>query len=297
MSTAKRGLGRGLGALIPQNVAVPSTPMPFMTGRSVVQLDVAKIVPNPRQPRKQFDDEKLGELSASIKEQGVNSPLLVRRRGNAFELIAGERRLRAAKKAGLATIPVIIKDYTDEQSLEIAIVENLQREDLNTVEEALAYKALADEFKMTHEEIAKKVGKNRATVTNTIRILELPQKILDSVSNGQISAGHARPILTLKDQDRQIEVWHEIVKNDLSVRDVEALLSIISTEPKSGKHKKQRGKDKNAVLKDVEDKLAEALGTKVEIHGSDKKGKISIHYYSQEDLERILEEIIDSSSD
>ncbi len=291
-ATTKRGLGRGLGALIPQNTPVPQTPMPFMTGRSVVQLDINKIVPNPRQPRKYFDDEKLQDLSASIKEQGVNSPLLVRKRGNSFELIAGERRLRAAKKAGLATIPVIIKDYSDEQSLEIAIVENLQREDLNAVEESLAYKALSDEFKLTHEQIAKKVGKSRAAVTNSLRILELPQKIIDSISSGRISSGHARPLLTLSDKDRQIEVLQEIIKNDLSVRDVEALLSIISTETKKAKPKKRRAKDSNPVLKDLEDKMISALGTKVEIHGSPQKGKVIIHYYSQEDLERILEEIV-----
>ena len=290
-ASAKRGLGRGLGALIPQNTPVPQTPMPFMTGRSVVQLDINKIVPNPRQPRKHFDNEKLEDLCASIKEQGVNSPLLVRKKGNSFELIAGERRLRAAKKAGLATIPVIIKDYSDEQSLEIAIVENLQREDLDAVEEALAYKALADEFKMTHEQIAKKVGKSRATVTNSLRILELPQKIVDSISSGKISSGHARPLLTLDNQDRQIEVWHEIVKNDLSVRDVEALLSIISTETKKPKAKKHRTRETNPVLKDLEEKMISARGTKVEIHGSPQKGKIVIHYYSQEDLERVMEEI------
>ncbi len=292
MSTsAKRGLGKGLGALIPQNTPIPQTPMPFMTGRSVVQLDINKIVPNPRQPRKQFDDDKLLELSSSIKEQGVTSPLLVRKRGNAFELIAGERRLRASKKAGLATVPVIIKDYSDEQSLEIAIVENLQREDLNAVEEALAYKALSEEFKLTHEEIAKKVGKSRAAVTNSIRILELPNKIVDSISSGKISSGHARPLLTLAGQERQIEVWHEIVKNDLSVRDVEALLSIISTETKKPKVKKRRAKESNPVLKDIEDKMISSLGTKVEIHGTPQKGKIIIHYYSQEDLERVMEEM------
>ncbi|MFA5103826.1 MAG: ParB/RepB/Spo0J family partition protein [Candidatus Margulisiibacteriota bacterium] len=291
-ASTKRGLGRGLGALIPQNTPIPQTPMPFMTGRSVVQLDINKIVPNPRQPRKYFDDEKLQELSSSIKEQGVNSPLLVRKRGNSFELIAGERRLRAAKKAALATIPVIIKDYSDEQSLEIAIVENLQREDLNAVEESLAYKSLSEEFKLTHEQIAKKVGKSRVAVTNSIRILELPQKIVDSISSGKISSGHARPLLTLSDHDRQIEVWQEIIKNDLSVRDVEALLSIISTETKKTKPKKHRTRSGNPVLKDIEDKLASALGTKVEIFGSPQKGKININYYSQEDLERILEEII-----
>lgn len=287
----KRGLGKGLGALIPQNVPVPQTPMPFMTGRSVVQLDINKIVPNPRQPRKHFDDEKLLELSSSIKEQGVNSPLLVRKRGNAFELIAGERRLRASKKAGIATVPVIIKEYSDEQSLEIAIVENLQREDLNAVEEALAYKALSEEFKLTHEQISKKVGKSRAAVSNSIRILELPDKIVDSISSGRISSGHARPLLTLSDHDRQIEVWHEIVKNELSVRDVEALLSIISTETKKPKLKKHRARESSPVLKDIEDKMISALGTKVEIHGSPQKGKVVINYYSQEDLERILEEI------
>lgn len=295
MSTnAKRGLGRGLGALIPsvpEGIAV-KIQSPFLTGRSVVQLDVNKIVPNPRQPRKFFDDSKLDELTHSVREQGITSPMLVRRKGENFELIAGERRLRAAKKAGLSTVPVIIKDFTDEQSLEIAIVENLQREDLNPVEEALAYKALSEEFNMTHEQVSQKVGKNRSTVTNSLRLLELPEQIINSISSGEISQGHARPLLSITDKNYQIEVWREIVKKDLSVRDVEALLSIISTEKKP-ERKKRETREVDPVIRDAQDRLAEKLSTKVEIHGSSQKGRILINYYSKDDLERILEQIIE----
>ncbi len=270
--------------------------MPFLTGRSVIQLDINKIVPNPRQPRKLFDDEKLQELSQSIKEQGVHSPLLVRKKGDFFELIAGERRLRASKKAGLATVPVIIKDFTDEQSLEIALVENLQREDLNPVEEAFAYKTLIDEFHLTHEQIAQKVGKSRVAITNALRLLDLPEKILKSISSGQITSGHARPLLAIADKNKQLEIYSEIVRNDLSVRDVESLVSVILSEfeekpAEKKKTKKRRIKEINPVIKDIEEKMISRLGTKVEIHGSNQKGKVIIHYYSQEDLERIIEEI------
>lgn len=293
MSNAKRGLGRGLGALISSPAVMEAAqhgPVPFMAGRSIIHLDVNKLSPNPRQPRKLFDQDKLEELSNSIKQQGVNSPVLVRRRGDTFEIIAGERRWRAAKKAGLNTIPVIIKDYSDEQSLEIAIVENLQREDLNPIEEALAYKALADEFKLTHEQIAQKVSKDRSTVTNSLRLLDLPADIVDSISSGEIAPGHARPLLGVKDGERQIEIWKETVKNGLSVRDVESLLDIISTHKK--KTKVRRQKETNPVIRDVEDKLSEKLGTKVEVHGTPQKGKVIVHYYSQEDLERIMEEVL-----
>jgi len=285
-----------LGALISSSTEIPQTTMPFLTGRSVIQLDINKIVPNPRQPRKLFDDEKLQELSQSIKEQGVHSPLLVRKKGDFFELIAGERRLRASKKAGLATVPVIIKDFTDEQSLEIALVENLQREDLNPVEEAFAYKTLIDEFHLTHEQIAQKVGKSRVAITNALRLLDLPEKILKSISSGQITSGHARPLLAIADKNKQLEIYSEIVRNDLSVRDVESLVSVILSEfeekpAEKKKTKKRRIKEINPVIKDIEEKMISRLGTKVEIHGSNQKGKVIIHYYSQEDLERIIEEI------
>jgi ParB family chromosome partitioning protein len=292
MASAKHGLGRGLGALITSLNKGEEQVTPFTSGRSIVALDVSKISPNPRQPRKTFDDAKLEELTMSIKEQGITSPILVRRKGDLFELIAGERRLRAAKKAGFSTIPAIIKDFSDEQSLEITIVENLQREDLNPIEEAMAYKMLSEEFNLTHDQIAKKVGKDRSTVSNALRLLELPQKIIDSIAAGEITAGHARPLLGVEDSDHQIEVWREIVKKDLSVRDVEALLSIIAEKnPPTGGERRKKTKHTDIALKEIEDRIAEKLGTKIEIHGSSQKGRVQINYYSQEDLERIIEQI------
>lgn len=290
MSASKHGLGRGLEALISSSTeSKVSLPSPLMSGRSIIQLDVAKIVPNPRQPRKSFDDSKLEELTNSIKEQGITSPVLTRRKGEFFELIAGERRLRAAKKAGLNFVPAIVKDFTDEQSLEIAIVENLQREDLNPIEEASAYKSLSEEFNLTQEEIAKKVGKDRSTVSNTVRLLELPEEIIESLSSGRISAGQARPLLGIEDKDQQLALWHEILKGGLSSRDAEALAS--TSTGKKHKSRTGRKKIKEPAIKDIEDRLMEKLGTKVEIHGNSQKGRIIINYYSREDLERLLEEI------
>ncbi len=287
----KRGLGRGLSALIPSLPEESRTVSPMMSGRAVVQVEVTKVIPNPRQPRKVFDDERLSELSDSIKEQGITSPILVRKRGDVFEIIAGERRFRAAKKAGMDMVPVIIKDYSDEQSLEIAIVENLQREDLNPIEESYAYKALSVEFKLTHEQIAKKVGKNRATVTNSIRLLELPEEIISMISAGQISAGHARPLIGLEDKELQISIAQEIVTNNLSVRDVEVLLTTLSASGKTEKAKNTQNKSMDVILKDVQERLTDRLGTKVDLKGSSAKGQIVIHYFSQEDLERIIEQV------
>ena len=287
----KRGLGKGLSALIPSLPEEARTIQPMMSGRAVVQVEISKIIPNPRQPRKVFDDEKLNELAESIKEQGITSPVLVRKRGDVFEIIAGERRTRAAKKAGLEFVPVIIKEYTDEQSLEIAIVENLQREDLNPIEESHAYKALSVEFKLTHEQIAKKVGKNRATVTNSMRLLELPEEIVSMISAGQISPGHARPLIGLEDNELQISIAQEIVKNNLSVRDVEDLLTTLTQGGKAEKTKKTQPKSLDVILKDVQERLTDRLGTKVDLKGSSQKGQIVIHYFSQEDLERIIEQV------
>ncbi len=253
-------------------------------------LETKDILTNPRQPRKTFDKLKLDELSSSIREQGVTSPILVRKKGDKYEIIAGERRFRASKIAGLSKVPVIIKDYSDEQSLEIAIVENLQREDLNPVEEALAYKALSSEFGLKQEDIAKRIGKDRSTVSNTMRLLELPQEILDMISDGKMSAGHARPLLALPDRQTQIDTAKEIVKNDLSVRDVEALLQTIDGQPQE-KQKKKKAAVKDPVIADISEKLMEKLGTKVDVAGTESKGKVQIYYYTREDLERILESI------
>ncbi len=288
MSTAKRGLGRGLDALISHSVDIAKPVLPLTSGKAVVQLDVLKIIPNPRQPRKEFDAERLDELAQSIKEQGIASPILVRKKGESYELIAGERRLRAAKKAGITSVPAIIKDFTDEQSLEIAIVENLQREDLNPIEEALAYRALTLEFGLTHEVVAKKVGKSRAAVTNSLRLLDLPKEIRESINNGEISPGHARPLLSIQGREKQLKAWKEILKKNLSVRDVEAALAVSDKKPGARKAKKVQG---NPFLADIEERLRSGLSTKVEVSGTEQKGTIKIKYYSKDDLERIIEKL------
>ena len=197
MVNAKRGLGKGLGALIPQGSV-------FSGGRTIINIDIAKIVANPRQPRHTFAKERLEELANSIKEQGIIEPILTRMRNGKYELIAGERRLRASKIAGLTTIPSIIKNFSDEQSLELALIENLQREDLNPMDEAEGYAQLTKDFSLTQDQVAKKVGKSRSTITNLLRILSLPEKIKVSLRMDEISLGHARPLLALEDANRQL---------------------------------------------------------------------------------------------
>ncbi|MBU0672224.1 MAG: ParB/RepB/Spo0J family partition protein [Candidatus Margulisbacteria bacterium] len=214
----KRGLGKGLGALIPQGSV-------FTGGRTIVNIDITKVVPNPRQPRSSFAKEGLEDLASSIKEQGVIEPILVRMRTGKYELVAGERRWRAAKQAGLTVIPSIVKDFTDEQSLELALIENLQREDLNPMDEAEGYSRLIQEFKLTQDQVAKKVGKNRTTVTNMLRILTLPEKIKHSLAKEEISVGHARALLAISDAAKQLEIWKQIISNHLNVRDVEILVT------------------------------------------------------------------------
>ncbi|MBN2058091.1 MAG: ParB/RepB/Spo0J family partition protein [Candidatus Saganbacteria bacterium] len=279
----KKGLGKGLGALIPQGSV-------FMGGRTIVNLDINKVVPNPRQPRSDFAKEALQDLASSIKEQGIIEPILTRMRSGKYELVAGERRWRAAKLAGLAIIPSIVKDFTDEQSLELALIENLQREDLNPMDEAEGYSRLSSEFKMTQEQIAKKVGKNRSTVTNTMRLLTLPDKIKASLRKQEITMGHARAILAESDSNKQLEIWKKILESSLNVRDVETLVTGKTEKPKKGGRK--RAATKNAELAALVEKLTTHFGTKVRIFGTPVRGRIEINYYSKEDLERILEMLL-----
>lgn len=281
-SSKKRGLGRGLSALIP-NKAI------FAGGRTIVNIDITKIYPNPRQPRTEFPKDPLKELADSIKEQGVIEPILTRMRAGRYELVAGERRWRAAKLAGLTMIPSIIKDFTDEQSLEIALIENLQREDLNSMDEAEGYARLIKEFKITQEQVAKKVGKNRSTVTNMLRVLTLPDKIKQSLRKEEISVGHARALLAIPDPVKQLEAWQQIISSKLNVRDVEILVSGKSDQPKVKKGGRKRAFTKNVELNALVERLTTFLGTKVKILGTPQKGRIEINYFSKEDLERVLE--------
>jgi ParB family chromosome partitioning protein len=276
----ERGLGRGLDALL------STTNLMGLESPQIVNLEIEQLVPRQGQPRTRFDEDTLQELAESIKSQGLLQPLLVRPKGNQYEIIAGERRFRAARLAGLEMLPVVIKDIADHQAAEISLVENIQREDLNAVEEARAYRHLMDKYGYTQEKVAAIVGKSRAHVANTMRILSLPQEILQMIEAGQLTAGHARTLLTLPDARSQLLRAGEIIKNKLSVRQAEA----------KGRPGRKQGK-KSAVAKpakpaeiiDLEERLQQQFSTRVEIYPGPRGGKIQISYYGEDDLQRILE--------
>jgi ParB family chromosome partitioning protein len=275
---SKRGLGKGLEALIPK--------VEQKEKGLVVEMDVESLTPNLFQPRKNFDKEKMEELKGSIKKHGIIQPIVVRKMSNGYEIVAGERRLKAAKEIGLKKIPAIIKSINNEKSLEIALVENIQREDLNPVEQANAFKRLIDEFKLTQQELAEATGKSRALVTNTIRLLKLNPEIQKNISEGKISFGHAKLLLSIEDEEVQGAVCDRIIANDLSVRDTERLIKNIE------KVQKKQFKVKNITIErfpEVEERLREVLGTKISILCDGKKGKINIEFYSKEDLRRIVD--------
>jgi ParB family chromosome partitioning protein len=278
----KQALGKGLGALIPDLTGLDDKERKAL-GISEIELD--KIIPNEYQPRKVFNDEKLKELASSIKEQGVIQPVIVHRAGNGYQLIAGERRWRASRLAGLKTIPALVKEATKREFLEMALIENIQREDLNPLEAAEAYKRLQDEFKLTQEDLAKRVGKERSTVTNFLRLLSLPREVKQDLATGALSMGHAKALLSLDRVHAQIQAAAAIVKNGLSVREAEALASRLKNPPKEKPRQSHE-------LKSVEEKLKKALGTKVSIAAKAKGGRIVIEYYSNDELDRILEKII-----
>lgn len=252
-------------------------------------IKLSKIEPNEEQPRKKFDEESLQELADSIKEYGILQPLLVKKNGDMYRIIAGERRWRAAKIAGLKEIPVIIREYDRQQSVEIALIENVQRADLNPIEEAFAYQQLMQEFGLKQEEIASRVGKNRATITNSIRLLKLAEPVQKLLIDGAISSGHARALLGIDDAKKQAEVAKNIVEKGLSVREVEKLVKMMSKPPKEKKEKEEE-RDLSFIFRDLEERMKGIMGTKVMIHQKDKnKGRIEIEYYSSSELERIVE--------
>ena len=251
-------------------------------------LKLNLIEPNSEQPRKNFDEESLQELADSIKQYGILQPLIVQKKGNHYEIIAGERRWRAAKLAGITDVPVLIREYDKQQTMEIALIENVQRADLNPIEEAQAFQQLIQEFHLTQEEIANRVSKNRATITNSMRLLKLDVRVQDMLADGKISSGHARALLGLEEGERQYQVAVKINEEKLSVRDVEKLVKMMNRPPK-GK-KPEKGPDIDLIYRQVEDKLKSIMGTKVVINQKDKnKGRIEIEYYSQEELERLIE--------
>ncbi len=278
----KQALGKGLGALIPDLSTLDDRGKKAF---GITEIEIDKIIPNEYQPRKTFNDDKLKELAASIIEQGVIQPVIVHRAGSGYQLIAGERRWRASRIAGLKTIPALIKDATKREFLEMALIENIQREDLNPLEAAEAYKRLQDEFKLTQEDLAKRVGKERSTVTNFLRILHLPKEVKQDIASGALSMGHAKALLSLERVRDQILAAAAIVKKGLSVREAEALASRLKNPPK------EKRTSQSQELHAIEEKLKKSLGTKVSVIAKAKGGRIVIEYYSLEDLDRILEKI------
>lgn len=284
---SRQALGKGLEALIPVSGDVNGAPVASSTP---TEVSVDRIVPNPHQPRQDFHPHELEELTASVRENGVVQPILVRPRGEGrYELVAGERRLRAAKLAGLAQVPVVIRDISDTESLELALVENIQREDLNPVEEAQAFNQLLNQFELTQEELAKKIGKERSSVANTLRLLQLSAPLLELVRNGSLSEGHGRALLAVSDEEARKRLADKIVRDNLSVREAEQLAQglkpVKAPKPKGAK----RLEIKDPHLRQLEDEIKRKLGTQVRvIPRNAQKGRIEIEYYSLEDLDRIL---------
>lgn len=279
----KGGLGKGLGALIPQ--------MEEGEAGTTREIRLDDITPNPFQPRKEFDEEKLAELAASIREHGLIQPLAVRPVGDRFQLIAGERRWRASRIAGLSVVPVIIHEVDERGLMEMALVENLQREDLNPLEAAQAYRRLLDEFQLTQEEVASRVGKSRPAVSNTLRLLTLPEPVQEAVANGSLSEGHARALLGLGDPKDVLKVWNQIKEQGLSVRSTEQLVRRMVRGVSRETPVRRTAPRSDADLRAVEDRLRSTLGTQVRVSGEGKRGWIAVEYYSPEDLTRLLEKI------
>lgn len=294
MVAKKSGLGKGLDALIPagnKKAPVKKETEPviiekIVEKKGVETLKITEVEPNREQPRKNFNEDALLELSDSIKQYGVIQPLVVQKKGDHYEIIAGERRWRAAKMAGIKEIPVIIKDYSDQQVMEISLIENIQREDLNPIEEAMAYKNLMEEFHLKQDEIAEKVSKSRTAVTNSMRLLKLDKRVQQMMIDDMISAGHARTLITIEDPDVQYNIATKIFDEKLSVRETEKMVKLIQ-KPEVKKEKAE--KVNSFIYKDIEEKIKAILGTKVTVdHRSNNKGRISIEYYSNDELERIL---------
>lgn len=272
----KATLGRGLEALIPKETA----------SGGFILASIHDVRPNLRQPRKEFDDEAISELSISIKEKGVLQPLIVRRSGQGYEIIAGERRWRAAQKAGVNKVPIIIKEATDGEALELALIENLQRQDLNPIEEATGYRHLIEDFGLTHEDVAARIGKDRSTITNQLRLLRLPEEAQKALAQGEISAGHARALLSLESASDMKAALDAVRKQKLSVRNTEALVKKMSGAAKSVA-KSEQTQEEDPYVRSLADEFKRALSTKVRIVYNNGRGRIEIDYYSTDELERL----------
>ena len=298
MATKKAGLGKGLDSLITNKVAPVKVEVPVKDEKAIegILVDINKVEPNREQPRKNFDEDALLELSESIKQFGVLQPLLVQDKKEYYEIIAGERRWRAAKLAGIKEIPVIIKDLTEQEVVEISLIENIQRENLNPIEEAIAYKRLLTEFNLKQDEVAERVSKSRTAVTNSMRLLKLNEKVQQMVIDDMLTTGHARALLGIDDQEKQYQTAQKIFDEKLSVRETEKLVKKIQQEVESNlsedKIKKETKVDPKmtAIFGELEETMKMVLGTKVAINQKDnKKGKIEIEYYSMEELDRIID--------
>ena len=307
MSAKKMGLGRGLNTLIPKapivdeedveqvkkKVSRSSKTKKKEETKKELTLPIDKIEPNPDQPRNQFDEDTLQELADSIKQYGMLQPILVTPKDDFYEIIAGERRWRAAKAAGLKEVPAVLKEYSRQEAMEISLIENVQRADLNPIEEALAYQQLIREFDLTQEEIAARVAKSRVAITNTMRLLKLDEQIQNMLIQGVITSGHARAFLSLEDKGLQLKAAKEVLDKKLSVRETEKLVKRMQREA-AGEKKEEKKPDEALTLiyQNLEDRMKSVMGTKVSIHNKDKnKGRIEIEYYSEAELERIVEMI------
>ena len=299
----KKGLGRGLNQLIPtgDEARTKSKSTPGETTKTITKevvkevvkeveqkVKITQIEPNKSQPRKQFDEDALQELADSIKQYGVLEPLIVTKKGKFYEIIAGERRWRAARLAGVKEVPVVIREYTDREIMEISLIENIQREDLNPIEEALAYESLINEYSLTQEEVAEKVSKNRSTIANSLRLLKLCDEVRQMIIEDKLTTGHARALIPIEDAELQTEAANFIFDNKLSVRDTEIYIKKLLSIPKESKENIVATNDLSIFYNDIESRLKDILGAKIAIKSkNNEKGKIEINYYSQDELERI----------
>ncbi len=292
MAKKKGGLSRGLGAGI--DVLIPDNSGDTSSNSGIQEVDINKVEPDKNQPRKNFDEDDLESLADSIKQYGVIDPLLVQDKGDYYEIVGGERRWRASKKAGLKKVPVIVREFTDEEKVLIALIENTQRTDLNPIEEATTYKRLMEEFNLTQDEVADRVSKSRPAVSNALRLLNLSDEVQQLLAERTISSGHARALLGIKDKEKQSEFANIIIDNRLSVREVEREIKKMQDDKSTPSAPKKKEIDPQllAVYSEIEEKLKESTGTKVSIIPKDeKKGKIEIEYYDADELERLVEKL------
>ena len=292
MAIKGKGLGKGLDTLIPSEYVPPKKGNEDQKGANEAEtvVKITKVEPNREQPRKHFDEDALQELADSIKQFGLLQPILVQDRGDYYEIIAGERRWRAAKLAGLKEVPVIIRNYTNQEIVEISLIENIQREDLNPIEEAMAYKRLLEEFNLKQDEVAERVSKSRTTVTNSMRLLKLCDGVQQMIIDDMLSTGHARALIPIEDVEQQLQLAQKIFDEKLSVREVEKLVKAI-LKPDDKPKKEEPPKNLQYIYQDIEDRLKEKLSRKVSINvkGKNGAGKIEIEFYSNEDLDRLIE--------